>query len=258
MAPRAMYGSDCRSMLPPERLHPSGWRRCARVGSGLALGFAAVLLCLSGSEQPGASGSSELDSVVSLPVMGTGGGPSLPYHDGNGFVVSLPVFGTGGGPTTRPIDDGSDSSKPVMGTACKDCPELDGPTVQRPGGWQNYSSEFNVFGLKAYTGGIYNAQPSFTGGDADTPGALPNAGRNEWNNNFADYDFKPADKHDRYCLCLAYHYICMHAFLRPVSFLFHCPCDIPCVFRRCTKRSAFLTPPHLFLVSVPVNRQKLL
>lgn len=163
VAPLSTYGSDAGSahQHAPHR----SWRRHVRVGAVLAMSCAVTLLCLSVSGRAG--GASELeDPVVSPPVMGTGGGP------------------------TTPVVDGSEVSDPVMGSACTDCPQLDGPTViGADSSWHNYNIDYNVFGLHVYDGGR---------SDADAPGALPDDGRNEWENNFDEYDFKPSDRHDGY------------------------------------------------------------
>ena len=161
--PRATYGSgsEVGSMQHADQ---QSWRRHVRVGALLAMGCAMTLLCLSVWDRPGGS---ELEEVVSPPVMGTGGGP-----------------------TTPPVDDGSEVSDPVMGSACIDCPQLDGPTVMgQESSWHNYSIDYNVFGLHVYEGGL---------NDADAPGALPDDGRNEWENTFGDYDFQPSHRHDGY------------------------------------------------------------
>ena len=159
VAPRALYGSHGTGSPPQQQ---RAWRRAVRVGAGLALGCAVVLLGLSASGRPGAA---ELEDVVSPPVMGTGGGP-----------------------TARPADDGAELSPPVMGSACTTCGSIDGPRLhQWPSGWKNYSIDYNVFGLHVYNGGVT---------DADAPGALPDDGQNEWENTFKDFDFTPSHKHD--------------------------------------------------------------
>lgn len=160
VAPRTpRYGSADGTLH--ETAHRA-WCRRLRVGAGLALGCAVALLCLSVSGRPGAA---ELEGVLSLPVMGTGGGPTTPRVD-DGLDVSKPVMGTGGGPVVHGID--SD--------------------------WQNYTIDYNVFGLNVDKGSL---------NDADTPGALPE-GRNEWENPFADFDFKPSDKHDGSFACCVF------------------------------------------------------
>ncbi len=162
VASRALYGSHGAGS-PQQR----AWRRAVRVGAGLALGCAVVLLGLSVSGRPG---DAELEDVVSPPVMGTGGGP-----------------------TARPADDGAELSPPVMGSACATCGSIDGPRLhQWPSGWKNYSIDYNVFGLHVYNGGVT---------DADAPGALPDDGQNEWENTFKDFDFTPSHKHDGSCPC---------------------------------------------------------
>jgi hypothetical protein len=158
IAPRALYGSSGSELLRAQ----GAWRRCARVGAGLVLGCAVVLLGLSSSWQPRAA-------VLS-------------------YVVSPPVMGTGGGPTARTADDGSEVSKPVMGSACATCGEIDGPRLHKwPSLWKNYSNDYNVFTLHVENGGVT---------DSDAPGALPDDGQNEWDNTFKDFDFKPSDLHD--------------------------------------------------------------
>ena len=151
----ATYGSV------PAGSRRARWRERARACAVVSLCSAAALLYLTAPGVPG--GASELEDVVSPPVMGTGGGP-----------------------TTRPDDSESEVSQPVMGAAMKATP-IDGPTVHLPpSAWKNYSIDYNVFGLHVLEGGI---------NDADSPGALPR-GRNEWENNFKDFDFKPSDRHD--------------------------------------------------------------
>jgi hypothetical protein len=136
------------------------WQHHARMAAAVSLGCCLGLLCMSFS-RPGVT---ELEPVVSAPVMGTGGGP-----------------------TTPPADDGSEISKPVMGSACVNCNQIDGPTVHLSGTWKNYSIDYNVFGLHVWNGGLT---------DADAPGALPENGRNEWESNFTGFDFKPSDRRD--------------------------------------------------------------
>ena len=158
VAPRALYGTGRQQ----KRQAHWAWRRQTRVGAVLALGCAFVLLSLSVS------------------------GPASGELEEN--VVSPPVMGTGGGPTTPPVDEGSEMSDPVMGSACTNCEEIDGPTMHAwTSTWKNYSIDYNVFGLHVWNGGLT---------DADTPGALPEDGRNEWENTFEDYDFEPSHKHD--------------------------------------------------------------
>ena len=67
VAPRALYGSSGSELLRVQ----GAWRRGARVGAGLVLGCAVVLLALSSSWPPRAA---VLAYVVSPPVLATGGG----------------------------------------------------------------------------------------------------------------------------------------------------------------------------------------
>jgi len=159
VVPQALWNAYGSAGGSPRSYAYPGWRRRVRVGSGLAVGCAIILLCLSVSSRP-----DSLEAVVSPPVMGTGGGPTTPA------AVQASVV-----------------SKAVMGTACKNCEHLDGPIVHGAGSWQNYAVDYNVFGLNVDKG---------SNDDADTPGALPDDGRNEWENSFAGFDFKPSDRHD--------------------------------------------------------------